>query len=1064
MKNHLTLILLLAITAITANGQTKQQADSIYEASRNLANSGQIEASRPLALQAMEMYKTLCGETCDDYINALNVYAVSFGQEQNYKKAAEIELQVVNLCEKLDHQHPRINLFYENMGYFAYLSDDYPNGTKYWELALPFQEKYSDKYGHMIEGLAMMYDEMGDMEGVARMMELIEDHNKHELTLPCEEVKCMMDRAQYYLGVGNHTQAKEWYLKAVGIANEEEKIQVYEAYGQFLAMTMHDYTSGAEYTLSAAKLRKERNGEDEEYFNSLNKAGIYSFLGKLYQQAIDCYLPVVDFYQHLNSKTAKSNLAKCQKNLGNAYSGLKDYTKAKECFQQAVAYYETNDKDNKDYPKVLARLASAEKFNKEYEAAIEHYQQAMQIFEKHDMMEDYSNAASSLQLCYTYAGMDVEVDTNEDAIKAQRNQQLDQSIKELKEGLQITHDYLGDMAYANTLATIAGCYFLKEEYSQAVEYYKQYMPELRNAIRAEFQLQSEAERMSTWNREKTNMQQLREILINLPEGDEKLKNDLTALAYDAALLSKGILLNSSIEFEKLLAEQGDEQLKSVYAQIKANEEQIDWLRDNATSDADLNKILQLSQQNQALQLELYRGCKELADYTDYISYDWKAVQQTLEPNDVAIEFTTINPILSNADDIMVALVLTKDMENPIAVTIWDNENLNDCAETDFYKSLSDTMVYHGIRNDRDIRFLKQAQERLNGISTPYKSELSLFIQFTISKMQDDKAYRAIPILELMNYNQLFNNDAIYDATAAGDIVWGALSPYLEGKRRIFFSADGSFNHIGIEYLSYNGNPLSEQFEVYRLSSTKELCMHRQTQSLDHIVLIGDVNYEEKGALTEQTEMDLLALRGVDSRFDPLKSTKQEMDDIKAIMKSHSLDITMLSGTEATQSAFLRLSGSKANLIHIATHGAYLASNKQTEEESMQNCILAFAGANDYETTHDGILSAADIAKMDLRQCELAVLSACETGLGKLGDDGVFGLQRGFKNAGVRTLLMSTKKVYDQTTADMMVSFYRHLAEGLSMRESLVKAQQELRNNGYTDAKYWASFILLDAIE
>ena len=60
--------------------------------------------------------------------------------------------------------------------------------------------------------------------------------------------------------------------------------------------------------------------------------------------------------------------------------------------------------------------------------------------------------------------------------------------------------------------------------------------------------------------------------------------------------------------------------------------------------------------------------------------------------------------------------------------------------------------------------------------------------------------------------------------------------------------------------------------------------------------------------------------------------------------------------------------------------------------------------------------------------------------------------------------MSTKKVYDQTTADMMVSFYRHLAEGLSMRESLVKAQQELRANGYSDAKYWASFILLDAIE
>ena len=189
-----------------------------------------------------------------------------------------------------------------------------------------------------------------------------------------------------------------------------------------------------------------------------------------------------------------------------------------------------------------------------------------------------------------------------------------------------------------------------------------------------------------------------------------------------------------------------------------------------------------------------------------------------------------------------------------------------------------------------------------------------------------------------------------------------------------------------------------------------------------------------------------------------------MEEIEAILKSTSKTVAKLTDTEASQSAFLKLSNSNVNLIHIATHGAYLAAEHQTEEESMQNSILAFAGANNYEDTHDGILTAADIAKMNLRHCDLVVLSACETGLGKLGDDGVFGLQRGFKNAGVHTLMMSTKTVYDQTTADMMVSFYRHLAEGLSMRESLVKAQQEVRDSGHTDAKYWATFILLDAID
>lgn len=91
------------------------------------------------------------------------------------------------------------------------------------------------------------------------------------------------------------------------------------------------------------------------------------------------------------------------------------------------------------------------------------------------------------------------------------------------------------------------------------------------------------------------------------------------------------------------------------------------------------------------------------------------------------------------------------------------------------------------------------------------------------------------------------------------------------------------------------------------------------------------------------------------------------------------------------------------------------------------------------------------------------LSACETGLGKLSSDGVFGLQRGFKNAGVHTLLMSLKNVYDVSTAELMIAFYKNLMLGMSKREALVKAQQAVRQKGYKDAKYWATFILLDAI-
>lgn len=99
---------------------------------------------------------------------------------------------------------------------------------------------------------------------------------------------------------------------------------------------------------------------------------------------------------------------------------------------------------------------------------------------------------------------------------------------------------------------------------------------------------------------------------------------------------------------------------------------------------------------------------------------------------------------------------------------------------------------------------------------------------------------------------------------------------------------------------------------------------------------------------------------------------------------------------------------------------------------------------------DGIVTAAEVASLNLRQCDLVVLSACETGLGKLGSDGVYGLQRGFKNAGVHTLLMSLQNVYDAATADLMNGFYQYWLNGMSKREALVKAQQDLRKSGYKE--------------
>ena len=95
---------------------------------------------------------------------------------------------------------------------------------------------------------------------------------------------------------------------------------------------------------------------------------------------------------------------------------------------------------------------------------------------------------------------------------------------------------------------------------------------------------------------------------------------------------------------------------------------------------------------------------------------------------------------------------------------------------------------------------------------------------------------------------------------------------------------------------------------------------------------------------------------------------------------------------------------------------------------------------------------------------MVVMSACESGLGETFGDGVFGLQRGFKLAGAKTLLMSLWKVDDEATQILMTEFYKNYLNGMSKRESLLAAQKAVRKTpGFEAPKYWAAFILLDGL-
>ena len=121
---------------------------------------------------------------------------------------------------------------------------------------------------------------------------------------------------------------------------------------------------------------------------------------------------------------------------------------------------------------------------------------------------------------------------------------------------------------------------------------------------------------------------------------------------------------------------------------------------------------------------------------------------------------------------------------------------------------------------------------------------------------------------------------------------------------------------------------------------------------------------------------------------------------------------------------------------------------------------AWMGDSIPNAIEDGILTAKEISHLDLRGTELVVLSACETGLGDVSSEGVFGLQRAFKQAGAQTIIMSLWNVKDEATKYLMTNFYSYLMQGMSKREAFIQARNKCRDQ-FPDPEAWAAFIMLD---
>lgn len=267
---------------------------------------------------------------------------------------------------------------------------------------------------------------------------------------------------------------------------------------------------------------------------------------------------------------------------------------------------------------------------------------------------------------------------------------------------------------------------------------------------------------------------------------------------------------------------------------------------------------------------------------------------------------------------------------------------------------------------------------------------------------------------------------------------------------------------------------------------------------DKMLMCGGVDYKQSvyDAQIGNDELAYSRLAKMNLSVPPLPGTAMEIDSIKAIREQH-LNDSILRADSVTERVLNELMG-KYNIFHISTHGLFMGvANIGTDihpsqtDQQLSNSVLYLSGSEtnlnrpSFDAIYqDGLLSARELAKMDLSQVDLTVMSACMSGLGYITPDGVYGLQRGFKSAGVKTIISTLWSVNDAATCLFMTRFYQYLEAGKEIHEAFQMARTYLQqhettygssaNGSYVQSRrfsvkrfnqpyYYNAFILIDGI-
>jgi len=251
-------------------------------------------------------------------------------------------------------------------------------------------------------------------------------------------------------------------------------------------------------------------------------------------------------------------------------------------------------------------------------------------------------------------------------------------------------------------------------------------------------------------------------------------------------------------------------------------------------------------------------------------------------------------------------------------------------------------------------------------------------------------------------------------------------------------ADQIVNYAGLPYL----------LKKYQLSYAYSATLWLEKQAVNDQWKHQFAGYAPSYQSISLAESNELASYGdLRNQIGDLKYTSDEIQNASSFF-----DGITFTGSEATESSFKR-HGGEFQILHLAMHAII------DEENPLQSKLIF---TQDQDTLEDGFLNAYELYNMRLT-AEMAVLSACNTGFGKLvRGEGVLSLGRAFAYAGCPSIVMSLWPAQDKATADIMRYFYQGLSKGRAKDAALREAKLKYLENAsdlLTHPFYWGGFVV-----